>query len=224
MVDLQLVEMSYTVKRNMQVGSIAGVRGRALISYHMLELMFGSAGSEEKGEVQQNSTDDAQWRLVPRFSSFLTFSPSLWNSLACFHHIVCFDTSVVPDPEHKAIPCFNVLSSKNVFCNLHFLLWAELCFLCFDQAEADWPHQLQKKKKKRLGKVSDTQIGLTFWQCCGFIWTHWYDAINLSFKGFFEPILYLFFYIIKVKIHQLACALTAPPQDTLIPQNERVKM
>lgn len=59
------------------VGSIEGIRGRALISYHMLELKFGSAGSKEKGRVQQNSTDDAQRRLVPRFSSFLTFPPLL---------------------------------------------------------------------------------------------------------------------------------------------------
>lgn len=67
MVNLHLVEMSYTVKRNMQVVHIEGVRGRALISYHMLELKFGSAGSEEKGRVQQNSTDDAQWRLCLSF-------------------------------------------------------------------------------------------------------------------------------------------------------------
>lgn len=159
---------------------------------------------------------------MPQFSSFLTFPPSLWNSLVCFHDIVCFDTSVVPEPERKAIPCFNVLSSKNVFCNLHFLLWAELCFLSFDQAEAGWPHPTAKKK--RLGKVSDTQIGLTFWQCCGIILTCWYDAINLSFKGFIWAKVIFIFYIIKVKISQSTRALTAPPPDTLIPQEERVKM
>lgn len=178
MVCLQLVEISYTVKRNMQVGSIEGVRGRALISYHMLELKFGSAGSEE-GRVQQISTDDDQWRSVPWFSSFLTFPPALWNSLACFHYIVCFDTSVVPVPEHKAIPCFNVLSSKNVFCNLHFLLWAELCFLSFDQAEADWPHPTAKKKKKKIKQ--------------GFRYTNRVDILT---------VLWLYFNVL-VRCHQL---------------------
>lgn len=55
-----------------------------------------------------------------------------------------------------------------MFCNLHFLLRAELCFLSFDQAEAGWPHVYHPTEKKmrqgfRYARSKSTWIIGLFW-------------------------------------------------------------
>lgn len=74
----------------------------------------------------------------------------------------CFDTWVLQEPGRKAILDFNVLSSK--MCSAIFTSCSKLsCVSCpsTKQELSDLIRLQRRKKKKRLGKVSDAQFELT---------------------------------------------------------------
>lgn len=101
------------------------------------------------------------WTRTHKHSDLLFVTTKLW----------CFNTTL-SQCQRVDCPEFSCAQQEHVCCYLHFLLWDQLCFLSFNQAEAGWPHvftQLKKGKKKKLGNASDMQSRLKYRE---WIWEH----------------------------------------------------